>query len=211
MAIAKQPVAPPLRMSFEEFLDWGDEDTWAEWIDGEVITLMPASTVHQLLMGFLMRVLSEFVEERGLGLLFTPPYVMRLASVRRGREPDLLFVAAEHQDRLRKNHLDGPADLVVEIISPDSAKRDRHDKLAEYELGGVREYWILDPDKRQAVFYQLDGSGRYHEASVDVSGIYRSEVLDGFWLEVLWLWQSPFPTLAAVRAAWATKASEQLT
>ena len=72
-----------------------------------------------------------------------------------GREPDILFIAREHLDRFRDTYLDGPADLVVEIISRDSRARDRGDKFYEYEQGGVREYWLLDYLRRQAEFYQL--------------------------------------------------------
>jgi Uma2 family endonuclease len=48
-----------------------------------------------------------------------------------------------------------PADLAVEIVPTESRLRDRGQKLAEYEMGGVREYWIIDPERRQAAFYVL--------------------------------------------------------
>ncbi|MBI3455476.1 MAG: Uma2 family endonuclease [Candidatus Rokubacteria bacterium] len=191
---------PAGKLTFEEFLAWCDEDTWAEWLDGEVQMVSPASRRHQALRGFLAAVLIIYVERRALGGVLGAPFLMRLANVPSGREPDVLFVAAEHQDRLRETYLEGPADLVVEIVSPESRLRDRGEKFAEYELGGVREYWLLDPEQRRADFYRLDAEGRYQRAPVDPDGIYRSEVLPGFGLRVAWCWQAPLPpVLAALR------------
>lgn len=81
--------------------------------------------------------------------------------MKQGREPDLLFVAQEHLDRLQETYLDGPANLVVEVVSPESLARDRGAKFVEYEAGGVPEYWLLDPLRRWAEFYCLGEDGRY--------------------------------------------------
>lgn len=181
-------------MSFEEFLTWCDEDTWAEWEDGEVIVLTPASRRHQQLADFLTKVLGTFVEARGLGAVVSAPFLMKTGPDLAGREPDLLFVAKEHLERLKEAHLDGPADLVVEIVSPESGERDRGKKFYEYEAGGVREYWLIDPEREQAEFYQLEEE-RYRLVYPDAEGkgIYRSEVVVGFRLRVNWLWQDPLP------------------
>ena len=107
--------------------------------------------------------------------------------------PDLLFVAREHLDRLHETYLDGPADLAVEIISPDSLGRDRGEKFAEYESAGLPEYWLIDPIRRQAEFYELDAHGHYRLVVAGQSGRYHSRALPGLWLEVDWFWQSPLP------------------
>jgi Uma2 family endonuclease len=191
------PSTPP-KMSYEEFLDWADEDTWAEWVNGEVTVLSPASKVHQSLMRFLSAVLSLFVEEHQLGEVFTAPFQMKLATRPSGREPDLIFVANEHGDRLKSTFLDGPADLVIEIVSPESQVRDRGEKFYEYEEAGVPEYWMIDRTRRQAEFYEVGEDGRYSRIDADKNGIFRSRVLEGLWLRVDWLWQDPVPTLMTV-------------
>ena len=61
-------------------------------------------------------------------------------------------MATEHLDRLTDSHLSGPADLVVEIVSPDSLGRDRGDKFAEYEAASIPEYWLIDPVRQQAMW-----------------------------------------------------------
>ena len=191
--------APRKKLSFEEFLDWCDEDTWAEWVDGEVIVLSPATVPHQQLVTFLVFLLEFFNAAHDLGQIFTAPTLMKLGLVRAGREPDLVFVAKVHLNRLQRVFIDGPADLVVEVVSPDSTRRDRIEKFREYEAAGVPEYWILDRDHRDAAFYRLGADGRYRRVPPDAEGVFRSEALPGFWLRVDWLWQDPLPTLGAAR------------
>ena len=67
------------RMTYEEFLEWADEDTWAEWVDGEVIILSPASDPHQDLLGFLSSLLRHFVEAHELGRVLIAPFQMKLS------------------------------------------------------------------------------------------------------------------------------------
>jgi len=181
----------PRTMTYEEFLAWADEDTLAEWVDGEVIMTSPAGSRHQDVSDFLLSVLRSFMETHQLGRVLSVPFQMKLA--RSGREPDLLFVASQHLERLKETYLDGPADLVVEIVSPESAGRDRGEKFYEYEQAGIPEYWLIDPGMKRAEFYQLSSEGQYHLISPDLAGVYRSSILPAFWLRVDWLWQEPLP------------------
>ena len=196
------PPAAPRRMTYEEFLDWADEDTYAEWVDGKVERMSPASVKHQDISLFLARVIAEFVDEADAGKVLTAPFQMKLEALRRGREPDLLFVAKERLSLLKGSFLDGPADLAVEIISPESALRDRGTKYAEYESGGVREYWIIDAEAHRADFFVRDAEGRYQRAREDANGRYESAALPGFWIDLNWLWQTPLPTVRLVLRAW---------
>jgi Uma2 family endonuclease len=196
------PPTSPAKMTYEEFLAWADEDTWAEWIDGKVIILPPASNQHQDLAGFLTALLRLFVETHGSGVVRPAPFQMKTGADLPGREPDILFIAHDHLDRLKNTYVDGPADLVVEIISPDSRARDRGEKFYEYEQGGVGEYWLIDPLRRQAEWYRLGEDGIFRPLPVGDDGIFRSTVLAGLWLHVAWLWQDPLPLLLTVLKDW---------
>jgi Uma2 family endonuclease len=189
---------PARKLTYEEFLTWCDEDTWAEWVDGEVVVLSPASVRHQQLVDFLVQTLGVYVQAKGLGLLLSAPFQMKTGPDLPGREPDLLFVARENLGRLKDRYLEGPADLVVEVVSPESRLRDRGEKFAEYEAGGVREYWLVDPEARQADFYVLGPDNRYDRRRADAAGIYRSQVVEGLWVRPEWLWQDPLPPVLAV-------------
>ncbi len=203
---ATQP--PVLKMTYEEFLDWADEDTYAEWVDGEIELMSPASVEHQNISGFLAALLRLYAEDFDAGQVLTAPFQMKLPpSIRRGREPDLLFVLTQNTSRLERNYLNGPADLAVEIVSPESMLRDRGAKYAEYEAGGVREYWIIDNLSQRADFFVLDGEGRYQRATPDTDGRYTSAVLPGFWISVGWLWQTPLPPVRQVLKEWEAGSS----
>ena len=186
-------------VSYEEFLANVPEDVRAEWVDGEAILMPPPSIAHQLLSAYLVRVLGFYVEEHRLGIVLHAPVQMRAADFLPGREPDLVVVLEAHRDRIKKNHIEGPADLVVEIISPESRGRDRGDKHYEYETGGVTEYWLLDPMRQSAEFYLRNEAGQFILATCP-EGIFESRVLAGMKFQVEWLWTQP--RLAEVMRAW---------
>ncbi|HZQ08109.1 MAG TPA: Uma2 family endonuclease [Anaerolineae bacterium] len=188
---------PTAKISFEDYLQLYD-GTHAEWVDGEIEMGSPVSQDHADESGFLESVLRIYVEMRELGKVFTSPYPMRLDPSERGREPDLMFIANENAQRIKKGFVDGPADLVVEIISPESIVRDRGTKFVEYEEGGVREYWLIDTERRLAEFFGLGDDQRYHLLFSGAEGTFRSKVLEGFYLRVEWLWQQPLPKVATV-------------
>jgi Uma2 family endonuclease len=184
-----------LPMSFEEFLAWPGEGTHAEWVDGEAIFFMPTKWVHARLVQFLSKLLGLFVDIRQLGALCVAPFGMRLGEGRSFREPDLLFVAQANLYRITPDMLEGPADLVVEIISDDSVARDRADKFYEYQAAGIPEYWLADPRPGRERFdpYILTPRGRYQAVLPDDGGRVHSTALPGFWLDPDWLWQDPLP------------------
>ena len=194
--------SPPPKMTYEEFLDWLDEDVRAEWVDGEVIIMSPASLRHQDLLDFLTALLRHFVEAYQAGVVLSAPFQMKTGANLPGREPDLIFVASEHLGRIKHAHLNGPADMALEIISPESRARDRGEKFYEYEQGGVREYWQIDPIRKQAEFYILGTDGIYHLAAIGDDDIFKSDVLKGLELRVDWLWQEPLPPLLTILKEW---------
>ncbi len=191
-ALQKTADLPPKLPTFEAFIEWVDEDVSAEWINGDVIFMSPVSLKHQLIVGFLTQIVGLFVEKQNLGVLVTAPFKMKLKNY--GPEPDLLFIATQNKKRLRATYLNGPADLVIEVISPESIGRDRGEKFLAYETAAIPEYWLIDPARSQAEFYQLDGNGRYQLVPADTNGRYHSRILPGFWLQTAWLWAVPLPS-----------------
>lgn len=194
-AASDELLLPP--MSYEAFLEWArssaGDSVHAEWVDGKVATMSPASTQHQAIVVFLVTLLNFFVARHGLGHVFTAPYQMRLRQLARGREPDVCFVAQAHAGRIGKQYLDGPADLVIEVVSPESAQRDREEKYAEYAAAGVREYWLIDPDQARADFFRLDEGGGYVAVAGGHSGVYTSPLIPGLTIHLEWFWQEPLP------------------
>ena len=184
-----------VRLSWDDFLARCPENRVAEWVDGEVRELLPPVARHQAVALFLAQLLQLVADFTRCGEVMLAPFLMRLGSEGPAREPDILFVRAEHADRLRRTHVEGPADLAVEVVSPDSVARDRAEKFDEYQRAGVAEYWVVDvrPGFERADFWLLDAHGRYRSVAPDADGAVRSTVLRGFWLRPEWLLAVPPP------------------
>ncbi len=185
------------KITYEEFLK-KYSGVHAEWVDGEVLQLMTASNRHQDLVDWLIAILRMFIETHNLGWIRSAPFNMQMPHLNRGREPDILFVIQDRLHLVQESKLSEAADLVIEIVSPESVGRDRGEKFVEYEAAGVREYWLIDPDRQQAEFYRLTEAGRYRLIIPGNDGVFHSEVLTGFWLQVDRLWQEPLPKVLEI-------------
>jgi Uma2 family endonuclease len=183
-------IDPSRKVSYEQFLngDWGTHHV--EWVKGEVVMMAPVSGEHDDITVFLLSIINPFVQAKRLGMVRKEPFQMKTGPDLPGRSPDIIFVAQQNVPKLRKTFLEGPADLVVEVVSPGTEGTDRGDKFSEYEQGGVKEYWLIDPLRKQADFYQRGDEGIFHLMPVE-GNIMRSQVLAGLWLNVTWLWDRP--------------------
>ncbi len=83
-----------MALSYEQFLEWADEDISAEWEDGHVIIRPSETNIHQNLLGFLSSILGIYVEERRVGIIRQIPFQMKLAHS--GREPDIMVISNVH-------------------------------------------------------------------------------------------------------------------
>lgn len=211
--VRTQASAPP-RMSFDAFMKTY-EGRFAEWVDGEVIEFMPASSTHQALLNFLNHLIDLYAKLFNLGTVQLAPYAMRATPGGSLRGPDLMFIATENITRRTEKYLAGPADLVVEIVSPESVHRDRDEKYHEYARGGIREYWVIDsrPNRHRADFHRLLPEGHYELFATEDDERVESAVLPGFWLNPAWLWEAgerdPLLTLMEIRGL-SPAAAEQV-
>lgn len=192
-----QPTADALvqtqQVSFEEFLELLNDENHAEWVNGEVIAKSFPNVNHQQVCTGLLFLVSTWVWYHELGKVFHPPLQVFLElpdGTQVSREPDIVVVLNDRKSRLKEFYCDGAPNLIVEVVSP-PRKIDRTEKFLEYEAAGVPEYWIIDPEREYAEFWQLDEAGAYRAAFTGSEGVYHSRELPGFWLRVEWIWQSP--------------------
>src|SRR5688572_768351 len=135
MARAATPTR--LQMSYDDYLDYVDDKTHSEWVDGEVTIFMPPTLRHDQIVLFLAALMKFIVDLRGSGRICIEPFEMQLRAGQSYRQPDLLYVASEHLDRIDAKRLNGPADLVIEVLSLDDPDRDRVEKFVEYAEAGI--------------------------------------------------------------------------
>ena len=105
-------------------------------------------------MGRLFRLLGDFAERNDLGEAFVSPLDVLFAEGD-DLEPDILFVRSGRDDALTHRGLEGPPDLVVEVLSVSTEARDRGIKLERYRLYDVPEYWVIDPDEGAVEVWRL--------------------------------------------------------
>jgi Uma2 family endonuclease len=191
-----KPLPKPY-MSEAEFVTWCDSDTRAEWVDGKVVVMSPSSVEQDALNGWLLTVLRLYLDYHDMGEVLGPNVTARFATQRRRRIPDLMIVLKGRLNLLKKTHVEGAPDLIIEIVAPESQTRDRREKFFEYQKAGVREYWILDPMSEQLEAYALK-RGKYVEIE-PLKETIRSVVLPGFFLKSSWLWHKPLPRMLTIQ------------
>jgi Uma2 family endonuclease len=190
---------PGVRVSEAEFrTEYGDEDIKAEWMDGDVIVMAPVSRDHSEINIWLFRFVGEFVEHHDLGQVLGSEFPIRLATIRKVRSPDVMFVSNAKLSKLRPTYLDGAPDLIMEIVSPDSMTRDWRDKYSDYQSTGVKEYWVVDPLAKRVDAYTLGRSKKYSLIQPDDEGRIHSKLLKGLYIDPRWLCRSPLPKLSVV-------------
>ena len=186
--LTEVPTTPPSglgRYRAEDYFGLPDEPR-CELIYGRLYVTPSPAVRHQFLLTILSRRLSAIAERSG-GLALVAPMDVTLAD-HSVVQPDLLYVSAQRLGIVR-NRIEGAPDLLVEVLSPKTARRDRGEKLKLYAESDVREYWLVDVAGRQIEF--LVNRGRRFEVALPADGVYRSELvtelildLDDLWLEV---------------------------
>ncbi len=132
------------------------EGTHRELIDGQFYEMAEPHGIHQLVRTEIGRFLSEYVRKQGGScLVFSAPVNVHLdADDRTVVAPDITVLC--DRDKFRRGRIYGAPDLVVEVLSPSTAKKDRYLKLWKYTAAGVREYWLVDWQRGRVVVYQLE-------------------------------------------------------
>jgi Uma2 family endonuclease len=180
---ARVPVGEPL-LSSEQFLDWLEPGIRADLVGGKIRMHSPVNLRHARLLNFLERLMAAHIEDHDLGELHRENVAVRL-SARDTFMPDLAYFPKEQIARMAPSHVPFAPTFAVEAVSPSSEQRDRSEKFSRYELHGVQEYWILDPEKLAHRLYRRSGE-MFTEFAAGAARI-DSFSLPGFWVKRAWL------------------------
>jgi Uma2 family endonuclease len=167
-----------------DYLELPDEPR-CELIQGRIYVSPSPSVLHQLVVGWLFRFLLE-IAEKTEGLAFCAPLDVFLAE-HSVVQPDLFYVSPRRLGIVRER-IEGAPNLLVEVLSPGSVRRDRGEKLLLYAEAGVEEYWLVDATERQIEFL-VNRGGRF-EVALPARGIYRSAILPEIVFDVAALWRN---------------------
>ena len=152
----------------------------AELIDGHIYYMAPPTRKHQLISGELFTIINNYIKSKGGSC---EPYIAPFAVFlneddRNYVEPDISVVC--DKSKLTDRGCSGAPDWIIEIVSPGSRRMDYFTKLFKYRTAGVREYWIVDPDKNRITVYNFDTEDTADYSFTDSvqSGIYPDFSID---------------------------------
>lgn len=158
-----------------------------EYSHGQIEVLPMPTILHQRIVAYLYEQLLIYVRRTLAGaLVLFAPVRVRL-SPSKYREPDIVVLLPEHQDRIYEQYLDLP-DLVMEIVSPDNRSLDIQTKRREYARAGIPEYWIVDPEAERITVLALQADHYIEYGVFKSTEIARSKVLNGFEVNVDSVW-----------------------
>ncbi len=172
---------PQGEWTYEDYLRLPDDGWRYEVIRGRLHMIAAPREIHQRASVELVFAMMQFVKQHGLGRVYEAPFEVVLSDLATPVQPDILFISAERMaEIITPQRVEGPPDLIIEILSPGNWLDDRREKFEVYEESGVREYWIVDPDARIIeVFVLREGTytllGKWGPGEAA-----RSEVLAGF-------------------------------
>ncbi len=153
------------KFTYSDYLSWNDDERW-EIINGEAYNMTPApGTTHQLIISELIRKIGNQLEGKTCKVI-PAPFDVRLPVKSEKEEeienivqPDISVVCDRHI--LDEKGCLGAPDLIIEIISPSTSRKDRMEKFFLYEQVGVKEYWLVSPDDKIVEVFILGKEGEY--------------------------------------------------
>ena len=166
------------RLTYQDYANLEGDERY-ELLDGELILVGSPNENHQIASMKIGYRMYSFVEENDLGQVFHAPYDVLFTDTD-VVQPDILFVSKEREHIRTPANIQGAPDVIVEVLSPSSVRRDWHDKRGLYASHGVREYWIVDP------VHQIVSVLLLQDGELEVDGTYTegdavaSTTLEGF-------------------------------
>src|SRR5437867_7529278 len=177
-----QRVLAEERTRREQFYDEINEDTKAEFINGQVIMQSPATQSHVTAVKLLAKLLDTYVERHGLGYDCTEKMLVVLP--RNDYEPDICFFGQPKAAQLQPSQLKFPApDFIAEVLSPTTERLDRGIKFEDYAANSVAEYWLVNPTLEQVEQFALR-EGRFVAVGTYADGVIKSHVVQSFAIPV---------------------------
>ncbi len=152
----------------------------AELIDGQIYMMAPPNTRHQRISGYLNWKISDYIySHKGKCQVYAAPFAVYLdESTNTYVEPDISVIC--DSNKLDDKGCNGAPDWIIEIVSPASKRMDYYTKLFKYRTAGVKEYWIVDPDKSRIIVYNFEQSTMDEYSFTDSvkAGIYSDLLID---------------------------------
>ena len=170
-----------IKFNYQDYLQL-PEDKRYEIIDGDLFMVPSPNESHQHILTNILYILINYVRRNKLGAIYCAPFDI-LFSDEDIVQPDVIFVSNKNKKIITKDNIKGSPDLLVEILSPSTSKRDMGIKKKLYARHGVREYWIVDPKRETFDVFRLKGC-EFEGKRYGVQDYLSSDVIKDLTIEV---------------------------
>ncbi len=184
--MTQRSITIPRKMTLEEYLTYDDgTDQRYEFDEGYLIFMPPATGQHELIISFLLTYFSQAIQQQKLDLFAYASGVEFLTRPQQPRKPDICLISRQQAQTIWgvSAILSTPPVLAVEVVSPESIKRDYQIKLREYAQAGVPEYWIIDPLQEKITVLLLQ-KGDYLTQEFVGNQVVRSNLFPNWTIQV---------------------------
>ena len=183
MAVAVKERPQEKVWTYEDYLRLEDDKRY-EVINGRLKEMPAPTPLHQDVMMEIALIMRVFARKEGRGKVLPSPIDVVLGD-RYVLQPDIVFISKDRLGIIGDKAIMGPPDLVVEIISPATVRRDTVVKKGIYERFGVKEYWIVYPEEKVVEVWVLNDEGKYDLFNVaEGEGRVKSKVLEGLEIDL---------------------------
>ena len=179
-----------IKLRFEDLEHTPEDGNRYEIMDGELLVSPAPRMLHQRIVTQPARFLGNHIEEHGLGEVWVAPTSVILDPWT-ALEPDIVYVSIERSHIVSERGIEGVPDLVIEVLSPSTADRDRTIKFHRYEQAGIPNYWIVDTEGQHLTQYGLGESGYNVLNTIRINEGVETALLPGFSVPIQALFQQP--------------------
>ncbi len=161
-------------------------------IEGNLVMSPSPNLRHQRIAGRIYGQIYGYLSKNPIGEAFFAPLDVFLTEVN-VYQPDVAFVSAQRKSIVGSEGIEGAPDLVIEILSPRTAKLDKGSKRKIYARTGVQELWLVDPDARQIQIFDLARDAETPARTIGAKGTFGSSLLPGLRFKAAEIFASPLP------------------
>jgi Uma2 family endonuclease len=179
------PMIPPgpIKLTYEDYAELPNDRNRYQILDGRLDVTPAPSTWHQWYSQNLEHILIRELQQKGVGVVLHAPIDVLLGT-HDIVQPDICFVRTKRLDIVEEKYIKGAPGLIIEVLSPSTARTDRTTKSRIYARYGIPSYWMVNGEEQRIDFYRLEDSAYVLAAQVSRPGVAEPEELEGLRIDL---------------------------
>jgi Uma2 family endonuclease len=180
----------PVLLNVHDFMDLPEGPPYYELVEGELFMSPPPNLYHQGIVGNIVRILHRYLDKHAIGEVFFAPCGVFLTEIN-AYQPDAFYIANERLSILAEEGVQGAPDLVIEVLSLSTERRDKGPKKKIYAATGVQELWLVDPRAQELAVFYLQESVDTPKITVRANGRFESPLFPRLTLHGMEIFRDP--------------------